>query len=89
MDRINELSRKRKDIEVELEALISYLNSDECKQVGMTGPLVDAEQFPRSDIDVYAVRNARHRVHCLHNDYKEVETKLEHALHEIHKGHDK
>ncbi len=30
--------------------------------VGMTGPLVDAEGFPRSDIDVYAVRTARNRI---------------------------
>ena len=32
--------------------------------VGMTGPLVDEEGFPRSDIDVYAVRTARNRVIC-------------------------
>jgi len=30
----------------------------------MDGPLVDEEQFPRADIDVRAVRQARHRVIC-------------------------
>lgn len=30
----------------------------------MDGPLVDAEGFPRSDIDLYAVRTARNRVIC-------------------------
>lgn len=30
----------------------------------MHGHLVDAEGFPRSDIDVYAVRTARNRIIC-------------------------
>ena len=30
----------------------------------MKGPLVDAEGFPRSDIDVYSVRIARNRIIC-------------------------
>lgn len=30
----------------------------------MDDPLVDSEGFPRSDIDVYAVRTARHRILC-------------------------
>jgi len=30
----------------------------------MDGPLVDAEQFPRADIDVRVVRHARQRVIC-------------------------
>ncbi|KAK1442860.1 hypothetical protein BgAZ_303780 [Babesia gibsoni] len=84
MDRIKELDKKRKDIEIEMEALLSFLNSDECKNVGMKGPLVDEEQFPRSDIDVYAIREARHRIYVLQSDYKAVELELEAALHEIH-----
>ena len=30
--------------------------------VGMKGPLVDNEGYPRSDIDVYAVRQARNKI---------------------------
>jgi len=30
----------------------------------MDGPLVDAQQFPRADIDVRVVREARHRIIC-------------------------
>ena len=30
----------------------------------MDGPLVDREGYPRSDIDVYAVRTARHKILC-------------------------
>lgn len=32
--------------------------------VGMHGRLVDSEGYPRADIDVYAVRTARHRIIC-------------------------
>ena len=34
------------------------------KGVGIDGPLVDKEGYPRADIDVYAVRHARHRIAC-------------------------
>ena len=32
--------------------------------VGMTGKLVDNEDYPRADIDVNSVRTARHRIIC-------------------------
>ena len=32
--------------------------------VGMTGPLIDSEGYPRNDIDVYSVRTARHNIIC-------------------------
>ncbi|MGH0165091.1 UNVERIFIED_CONTAM: hypothetical protein FKN15_058642 [Acipenser sinensis] len=54
------------------------------KGVGMTGPLVDAEGFPRGDIDVYQVRNARHNVACLQNDHKEIMQQIEEALYRLH-----
>lgn len=34
------------------------------KGVGMNEPLVDAEGFPRDDIDLYQVRTARHNIIC-------------------------
>ncbi|CAD6231704.1 GSCOCG00001544001-RA-CDS [Cotesia congregata] len=36
----------------------------ENNHVGMNEPLVDAEDFPRADIDVYQVRQARSRIIC-------------------------
>ena len=30
----------------------------------MDGPIVDAEGYPRADIDVYSVRHARHNIIC-------------------------
>ena len=37
------------------------------KGVGMHGKLIDDENYPRSDIDVYAVRVARNRIICKEN----------------------
>ena len=34
------------------------------KSVGMDEPLIDAEGFPRADIDIYSVRHARHQIIC-------------------------
>ena len=38
------------------------------KGVGINGPLVDADGFPRNDIDVPVVRDARHQVACIFSD---------------------
>lgn len=32
--------------------------------MGLTESLIDAEGYPRSDIDVYQVRHARHQIKC-------------------------
>lgn len=53
-----------------LHGLIDNKKSTDCifvkfqNGVGMTGPLVDSEGFPISNIDVYQVRHARHRIIC-------------------------
>lgn len=52
MERRDQLERDLKE-----QQLILRQNDD----VGMRAPLVDSEGFPRSDIDVYAVRYARVR----------------------------
>lgn len=51
---------------------------------GLTGKLVDEEGFPRADIDLYAVRGARHRLHVLKTDYMEVRDQIEKELHALH-----
>ncbi|CDR95334.1 hypothetical protein, conserved [Babesia bigemina] len=84
MDDIEGLYRKRTSIEKEMEALLNFLNSKECKKVGMTGALIDEEQYPRADVDIYAVREARHRVRCLENDLRSIESQLQSALEELH-----
>lgn len=34
------------------------------KSIGMDGPLIDSEGFPRADIDIYSVRHARQKIIC-------------------------
>ncbi|KAG8857956.1 putative 26S proteasome regulatory subunit [Tulasnella sp. 330] len=48
--------------------------------VGMHTPLVDSEGFPRSDIDVHAVRYARVRIIELNNDIRDATNQLAEAL---------
>ena len=50
----------------------------------MDQPLVDAEEFPRNDIDIFAVRNARHQINCLQNDLKDLMKEIEKGLEAVH-----
>lgn len=52
--------------------------------IGMNESLLDAEGFPRSDIDVYAVRQARHQIICLQNDLKTTMKEIEQGLINVH-----
>lgn len=47
---------------------------------GVAGPLVDDEGFPRGDIDLYAVRQARNKYACAQTDHQEVMRKIEEAM---------
>lgn len=81
-DEIRELMNKKDEIEKEIKEYHDVLQSQ--KGVGMNGPLVDDQQFPRADIDVRVVREARHRIICLQNDHKDVMKQIEAKLHELH-----
>ncbi|KAI0567000.1 26S Proteasome non-ATPase regulatory subunit 9 [Gracilaria domingensis] len=48
---------------------------------GVTGNLVDAEGFPRADIDVHRVRSQRQRLAILRTDHKSISAELEKQLH--------
>ncbi|XP_017021449.1 26S proteasome non-ATPase regulatory subunit 9 [Drosophila kikkawai] len=52
--------------------------------VGMSGPLVDLEGFPRNDIDIYQVRQARQSIICLQNDHKELMNQIQTQLNLYH-----
>ncbi|XP_058445369.1 26S proteasome non-ATPase regulatory subunit 9 [Malaya genurostris] len=52
--------------------------------VGMKDPLVDENGYPRNDIDVYQVRQARHQIICLQNDLKAIMKQIEQGLHTVH-----
>ncbi|XP_003420343.1 26S proteasome non-ATPase regulatory subunit 9 isoform X1 [Loxodonta africana] len=79
---IQELMRRKDEIEAQIKANYEVLESQ--KGVGMNEPLVDGEDYPRSDVDLYQVRTARHNIICLQNDHKAVMKQVEEALHQLH-----
>jgi len=74
---ILELRRQRDLVDQQIQALGDILKAN---HIGMTEPLVDAEQFPRNDIDVYQVRHARVGIIRLQNDYKRITKDIEEKL---------
>ncbi|KAK9323021.1 hypothetical protein V1517DRAFT_321635 [Lipomyces orientalis] len=75
------LAQERRDLEEELSALISVLESH---NVDMSTPLITPDGFPRSDIDVAQVRITRTRIIRLRNDLKAVMSRIETTLYEHH-----
>ncbi|XP_022086107.1 26S proteasome non-ATPase regulatory subunit 9-like [Acanthaster planci] len=80
--KVQELMDEKDSIEKEIKELFEVLESQ--GNVGMHGPLIDPEGYPRSDIDVYSVRTARHRIICLQNDHKALMVQIESSLHDLH-----
>ena len=70
----------RRSLESHLSSLLSQLPAG----VGMSGPLVDAEGYPRADVDVYTVRTVRQQVIMARNDLTRATDALHEALGEVH-----
>ncbi|KAL1878772.1 putative 26S proteasome regulatory subunit [Diaporthe australafricana] len=74
-----ELQRSKDNIEAELKALSSVLDSH---GVDMHTSLLTPDGFPRADIDVAQIRTARARIIYLRNDYKDLMARIEKHIHE-------
>ncbi|XP_070759799.1 26S proteasome non-ATPase regulatory subunit 9 isoform X1 [Enoplosus armatus] len=81
MDDVKNLVKKKDEIEEQIKAYYDVL---EDQGVGVEGPLVDEEGYPRADINLYQIRTARHNISCLQNDHKEIMAEIEDALHKLH-----
>lgn len=79
LDEYARLSREKEAAEAEIAGIVEELTSG-VNPGGVSGPLVDAEGFPRADIDVYRVRHLRHRLACLQTDHKAVMRRIEQVL---------
>jgi 26S proteasome non-ATPase regulatory subunit 9 len=82
-ERALKLMRAKDAIEAELSALTEELNSpgaEGAPPAGITGSLEDDEGVPRADLDIYDVRQKRHRVSCLQTDHKRIMASIEEAL---------
>ncbi|KAL5772908.1 hypothetical protein ACOSP7_012517 [Xanthoceras sorbifolium] len=76
------LMEKRSALETEMDAIISRL----CHPggPGLSGNLVDAEGFPRTDFDIPFVRAERRRLSELRNDHKSITDKINENIQLLH-----
>ncbi|KAM8865634.1 26S proteasome non-ATPase regulatory subunit 9 [Synchiropus picturatus] len=81
MEEVRNLIKKKDEIEEQIKAYHDVL---EDQGVGLQTPLVDEEGFPRADVNLYQIRNARHNISCLQNDHKAIMVEIEEALHKLH-----
>ena len=84
---LNLLMAQRDALETEAFAINEDLTSPGPNgepAAGLKDSLVDAEGFPRADIDVYAVRNKRHRLSVINTDHKVVMKQIEAELRNLH-----
>ncbi|MED6211909.1 hypothetical protein PIB30_078079 [Stylosanthes scabra] len=73
---------KRTVIEAEMNSIIARLTQPGAP--GLSGNLVDSEGFPRTDIDIPAIRAERRRLAELRNDHNEITEKINQNIQILH-----
>lgn len=81
-DQVLELMKKKEQIEHSINDFGRILTSN--RNVGMNESLVDEFGFPRNDIDIIQVRQARNQIICLQNDLKALMKEIEVGLIDVH-----
>lgn len=77
---LDSLLAQREAFEIEADAIHSELMSPGLNgeaPAGIKDPLVDAEGFPRGDLDIYNVRRKRQRLAELNYDHKQLMKRIE------------
>ncbi|GLD94687.1 hypothetical protein PINS_up003311 [Pythium insidiosum] len=82
MEEYAQLTQQKDALEAEIAAIAEELTSGP-NAPGLKGPLVDAEGFPRADIDVYRVRHQRHAFACKQTNHRAVMARIEELLHQL------
>ena len=85
--RLAQLQAQKNAYETEAFAISSDLSSpgpNGEKPAGVKDPLIDAEGFPRSDIDVHAVLEKRNRLAIINTDHKRLMEEIELLLGKLH-----
>lgn len=80
-EQVRALMLRKDAIEAEIDTQASILKAN---NVTMQTPLVDAEGFPRADIDVWEVRHARVRIIELRNDLKAIMDSIAKGLQDVY-----
>ncbi|KAI7839709.1 hypothetical protein COHA_006514 [Chlorella ohadii] len=78
---LKRLGDQRSALEADIEVRSGRLQA---AGVGMDSPLVDAQGFPRADVDVAAIRADRHAIITQTNDHKALTRQMEQLLHQLH-----
>lgn len=82
-DKLSLLMTQRDALEIEADAITSELTSPGLNgqpPAGLRGSLVDSEDYPRGDIDIYNVVNKRKRLSEINTDHKAVMKQIEETL---------
>ncbi|XP_042886465.1 26S proteasome non-ATPase regulatory subunit 9-like [Penaeus japonicus] len=80
-EKVLSLIKEKENVEQNIREFWDILKTN---NVGMNDPLIDHEGYPRSDIDVYQVRHARHQIKCLQNDHTALLKQIEVGLVTVH-----
>lgn len=86
-DYLKGLMKRKDEIEAELMGIVDELESkgpDGQPAVGLRGKLVDAEGYPRNDIDIMRISTLRNRHAILNTDLAELMKEIEKGLHSLH-----
>jgi len=86
-DNLLALEDGKRRVVAEAEALLEALDAplpDGSPGVGLNGPLIDKEGFPRADVDLFQVRAHRQRLAVLRTDRKALEERIYASLKELH-----
>ena len=73
--------RAKDELESQLREVVTALSTH---GVRPGEPLVDAQGFPRADVDVYAVTHLRAQAARLRNDVREATERIKVALEQVH-----
>ena len=85
-EQLNNLLLQRDVLEIEADALHSELTSPGLNgepPIGINDSLIDAEGFPRGDIDIYNARNKRRRLSEINTDHKLLMKQIEKLMKDI------
>lgn len=74
---ILDMMNEKEKLEQQLKSLLELLQSH---RVSMEEPLVDAQHFPRNDVDVYEIRLLRVRIIYTRNDLRATMDRIEKGL---------
>jgi hypothetical protein len=80
---IGSLDMRRKALESESQALYLELTTppeENIPPMGIDTPLVDADGYPRGDVDIYRARTLRQRFQIIQTDHRELMKQTEHLL---------